>query len=70
MSEPGQLVARFCGQCSCGCPELRVDDNAEPGRQVILADDFGQRVEMSREQAADLIRWAKSAAAADLLGSP
>ena len=48
-------IATFCGSCSCGCPELYVDDDAPPERRVVITDDFGQRIEMSREQLADLV---------------
>jgi hypothetical protein len=48
-------IATFCGSCSCGCPELYVDDAAVPERRVVITDDFGQRIEMSREQLADLV---------------
>ncbi|MGP3912049.1 hypothetical protein [Nonomuraea sp. 10N515B] len=29
-----QSIARFCGQCSCGCPELFVDRDAPEERQA------------------------------------
>jgi len=48
-------IATFCGQCSCGCPELYVDDAAPPERRVVITDDFGQRIEMSLGQLADLV---------------
>ena len=48
-------IATFCGSCSCGCPELYVDDGAPPERRVVITDDFGQRIEMSRGQLADLV---------------
>lgn len=48
---PGPLhVATFCGQCSCGCPELFVDPTADDDRRVVITDDFGQRIQMSVEQ--------------------
>jgi hypothetical protein len=53
------FLARFCGQCNCGCPELYVDPGAAPERQVVLTDDFGQRVEMSLGQFQDIVRSAK-----------
>ncbi|MEU8250843.1 hypothetical protein [Nonomuraea sp. NPDC048916] len=55
-------IARFCGQCSCGCPELFVDHAAPEDRQVIITDDFGQRVEMSRDQFSSIVEAAKSGA--------
>jgi hypothetical protein len=48
-------IATFCGQCSCGCPELYVDDAAVPERRIVITDDFGQRIQMSVEQLADLV---------------
>jgi hypothetical protein len=53
-------IARFCGQCSCGCPELFVDHAAPEERQVIITDDFGQRVEMSLDQFGSIVEAAKS----------
>jgi hypothetical protein len=29
-------IATFCGSCSCGCPELYVDDTAPPERRVVI----------------------------------
>lgn len=43
-------VATFCGQCSCGCPEVYLDEAAEPERRVVITDDFGQRIQMSLDQ--------------------
>jgi hypothetical protein len=48
-------IATFCGQCNCGCPELYLDDTAAPERRVVITDDFGQRIQMSLEQLADLV---------------
>lgn len=53
-------VTTFCGQCSCGCPELFVDEAAPPDRRIVVTDDFGQRIEMSLEQLDDLVAQAKS----------
>lgn len=52
--------ALLCGQCSCGCPELFVDHDAPPERTIVIADDFGQRVQMSADQFAVLIAEARS----------
>ena len=43
-------VATFCGQCSCGCPELLVDPQADESRRVVITDDFGQQIRMSLDQ--------------------
>ncbi len=54
--EHGQeLVATFCGQCNCGCPQLYVDHDAAPERRIVLTDDFGQRIQMSVGQLHDLV---------------
>jgi hypothetical protein len=57
----------FCGDCSCGCPELFLDPGAEEPRRIVLADDFGQRVQMSVEQFEQLVRDAKSGALDSLI---
>lgn len=50
----------FCGDCNCGCPELFLDPEADLPRRIVLADDFGQRVQMSVEQLEELVSDAKS----------
>jgi hypothetical protein len=50
-----QSVAVFCGNCSCGCPELFLDPAADEERRVVLTDDFGQRVQMSLGQLSVLV---------------
>ena len=50
----------LCGQCSCGCPELLVDQGAPPERRIVITDDFGQRVQMSVDQLQVLIEEAQS----------
>ena len=57
----------FCGDCNCGCPELFIDPKAEEPRRIVLADDFGQRVQMSVEQLGRLVRDAKSGALDELI---
>ncbi|MEW5350999.1 hypothetical protein [Streptomyces sp. 16-176A] len=53
-------LATFCGNCSCGCPQLFVDPSAPAERRVVLTDDFGQRVQMSADQFASLLEEAKA----------
>lgn len=53
-------IATFCGQCQCGCPELWIDPDAPDERRVVITDDFGQRIQMSRGQLTDLIADVKS----------
>jgi hypothetical protein len=55
-----QSIARFCGQCSCGCPELFIDHDAPEDRQIVITDDFGQRVEMSLDQFGSIVEAAKT----------
>ncbi len=53
-------VATFCGQCSCGCPELYVDPDADDDRRVVLTDDFGQAIRMSLAQLAVIVDDARA----------
>jgi len=55
-----QHVATFCGQCSCGCPELYLDHAAAPEQRVVITDDFGQRIQLSVEQLQDLVTDVKA----------
>jgi hypothetical protein len=55
-----EVLATFCGNCNCGCPQLFVDPAAPAERRVMLTDDFGQRVQMSTDQFASLIEQAKA----------
>jgi hypothetical protein len=58
----GQPIATFCGQCSCGCPQLFVDESAPAEQRIVLTDDFGSQVRMSAAQFGDLLAKAKSGA--------
>jgi len=53
-------VATFCGACSCGCPQLFIDDTADAERSVVITDDFGQRIQLSLPQLQDLVTDVKS----------
>lgn len=55
-----ESVAVFCGNCSCGCPELFLDHTADDDRRVVITDDFGQRVQMSLTQLSALVADVKS----------
>ncbi|MFD4370880.1 hypothetical protein [Streptomyces sp. NPDC058486] len=55
-------IATFCGKCDCGCPQLFVDADAPEDKRVRLTDDFGQQVQMSEDQFADLVAQAKAGA--------
>jgi hypothetical protein len=63
-----ESVAVFCGTCSRGCPELFLDHGADEDRRVVLADDFGQRVQMSMLQLCALVAQVKGGALDHLLG--
>jgi hypothetical protein len=66
-----QHVATFCGQCSCGCPELYVDPEAPEERRVVITDDFGQRIQMSLAQLAVIVDDARAGVLDELLtGTP
>lgn len=60
-------ITVFCGDCNCGCPELFLDREAEEPRRIVLADDFGQHVQMSLDQLEQLVRDAKSGALDELI---
>ncbi|MDQ4009734.1 MAG: hypothetical protein M3228_03350 [Actinomycetota bacterium] len=55
-----QPLATFCGECSCGCPQLFIDESAPPEQRIVLTDDFGSRVRMSTDQFGDLLTQAKN----------
>ncbi|WP_405547604.1 hypothetical protein OG478_52140 [Streptomyces phaeochromogenes] len=55
-------IATFCGECDCGCPQLFLDPGAPEDKRVRITDDFGQQVQMSAEQFADLVAQAKAGA--------
>ncbi|MDQ1498493.1 MAG: hypothetical protein QOD57_1332 [Actinomycetota bacterium] len=55
-------VMTFCGECSCGCPELFLEPAAPDERRVVLTDDFGQRIQMSLDQWRTIVDTAKSGA--------
>ncbi|MBC6446627.1 hypothetical protein [Actinokineospora xionganensis] len=60
-------VATFCGQCSCGCPELWIDPDAPDEKRVVITDDFGQRIQMSVGQLTDLVADVKNGVLDELL---
>ena len=64
LNDQGQAVtvARFCGQCSCGCPELAVDLSAPDSKRIVIRDDFGHSIHMSSDQFLDIVRQARSGA--------
>lgn len=62
-----ERIATFCGQCNCGCPEVWVDHDAPEDRRVVITDDFGQRVQMSLSQLAELVADVKDGVLDELL---
>lgn len=64
-----QHVTTFCGQCSCGCPELYVDPAAGEDRRVVITDDFGASIRMSLAQLAVIVDDARDGVLDDLLAS-
>jgi hypothetical protein len=64
-----KLVAKFCGQCNCGCPSVSINENAPDERRIIISDDWGQRVEMSPSQFAELAAWAGTSESAAALST-
>jgi hypothetical protein len=64
-----QHVTTFCGQCSCGCPELYVDPAADEDRRVVITDDFGQAIRMSVAQLAVIVDDARNGVLDEVLES-
>lgn len=56
-----QHLATLCGALTCKfCPEVLLDNAADPDKQVVIKDDFGNTVRMSRAQFNDFVRQAKA----------
>lgn len=64
-----RLIATFCGQCDCGCPQLYLDEHADPEHRVVITDDFGCSVSMSLSQLHALVSDVKAGALDELLAS-
>lgn len=71
MSGPDALsrVITFCGKCSCGCPELYIDHEAEAERRIVITDDFGQRIQMSVEQLEVIVDEARAGRISSLVAA-
>ncbi|MDO8572489.1 MAG: hypothetical protein Q7S11_01815 [bacterium] len=41
------------------CPEVYLDDAADPGKQVVVTDDFGNTIAMSKDQFRVLVKGSK-----------
>jgi hypothetical protein len=57
-SAPLQVIAVLCHTDTC-CPIIGVDPSAGEAQQVVIQDDFGQAVRMSREQFRVLVNLAQ-----------
>lgn len=64
-----QHVTTFCGQCSCGCPELYLDPAAPEEQRVVITDDFGAAIRMSVEQLKVIVDDARAGVLDELLSS-
>jgi len=53
-----QVIAVLCHRDTC-CPIIAVDPSAAEAQQVVIQDDFGQSVRMSREQFRVLVNLAQ-----------
>ena len=62
-------VTTFCGEHGRGCPTLWVDPDAIPSQRVEITDDFGQRIQMSVAQFANIVADAKNGTLDELLPS-
>jgi hypothetical protein len=54
-----QVIAVLCHTDTC-CPTIALDATAEAPQQVVIQDDFGQSVRMSRAQFQVLVDLAKA----------
>lgn len=61
LSHRSRLIATFCGQCDCGCPELYLDERADEDRRVVITDDFGARIQMSLDHCTCWYRTSRTA---------
>jgi hypothetical protein len=59
----------LCGQCNCGCPEVLIDNSASADQRVVIADDFGQRVQMSVDQFQVLVEEARAGRLDEMLAA-
>lgn len=56
-----QPIAVLCHTDTC-CPVIALDESAPEAQQVVISDDFGQEIQMSRGQFQVLLDLAKSGA--------
>ncbi len=55
-------VLTLCGSCSCGCPELYLDESAPETQRVVITDDFGSAIRLSPAQLRDIVGLAREGA--------
>jgi hypothetical protein len=58
-SNARRVIAVLCHTDAC-CPTIALDEAAEMAQRVVIEDDFGQSVRMSREQFQVLIDLAQA----------
>lgn len=52
-------IVKLCQHQNPDCPEIFLDSATDSAQQIIITDDFGQKVTMSRDQFRVLIAKAK-----------
>lgn len=52
-------IMTMCAPCCSACPELFIDEKADPSRRVCITDDFNQEIRMSVEQLREVVRIAR-----------
>jgi hypothetical protein len=52
-------ITTLCADCD-QCPVISRDDSASPEKEIVLTDDFGSEVRMSRAQLSVFVEKAKA----------
>ena len=52
-------LTTLCGDKCKGCPEIFIDDEVNADKQILITDDFGKKINMSKDQFRILIQQAK-----------
>lgn len=53
-------LTTLCGDQCKGCPEIHIDYSLKQDKQIIITDDFGKRINMSKDQLRILVKQAKT----------
>jgi len=53
-----QLVIVLCDHDAPECPEIYTDDSLTEDKQVLITDDFGHKINMSKDQFRFLLKQA------------